>query len=142
MSVIAALVRAAEDEFFRGLQGSDRGILRAIGRRSHDALTGEDYEFATKLLGLMLTREWDTITRGRESDDAFERRATELAEAHSEPELRRKLSSITWREDADGRGGRSSSAAVNNEGHRYQWEHNRLIERAIQIRAGATGGQP
>lgn len=138
MSVINALVQAAEREFFRGLQGADRGILRAIGNRDIGDLTSDDYAFAQKLLGLMLTREWEAATRGRESDEAFERRATELAESHSRSELNRMLSDITWRESANGLGGRSSSAAVNNEGHRYQWETNRLIERAAAIRDGAS----
>lgn len=139
MSLIRALIAAAEAERFRCMTGGGKGILKAIATRDHteQPLSHEDYEWAKTILGQALDKEWDLIAEGRAADEAFEQSASRLASRHTLHELRKLCDrGLTYRTEIIG-DTRRTSAAVNNEAHRHSWEHQRLYDRAIQVHTAA-----
>lgn len=65
MSLIRALIAAAEAERFRCMPGGSKGILKAIATRDQagQPLREEDYEWAGTILGQALDRGMGTHRR-------------------------------------------------------------------------------
>lgn len=131
MSYIDDICAVLENNRWRGLTGSERGIVKAIAAR--DDASAEDYEWLTVIIGNALRAEIDAREEARTADDRYDARVVDIATNYSRAEIEQHIAQVennaprlhAAAERGRNRmatGRRSSSAAVAAEAHAQTWE--------------------